>query len=286
MSNILKISAVILCLVIMLMLLIACANPTETNQTPPVGNTGTEVETEVETEAETMALMPSTDGLAFEINSDGVSYTCLGIGVCTENVIIIDTYEGLPVTHIAQEAFANHKALTGVTIGESVKDIGNSAFRGCLRLSDISLPENIIKIGMEAFQDTKYFKSASNWNNKSLYMNRCFIRENQSSQQCFILDGTLTIATAAFAQCQNLESVTIPSSVTFIGGFAFMDCRNLKSVTIPNSITSMGEAPFLLCLDLTDIYFTGTEEEWNAINGITQANIPQTTTIHYNYQPE
>jgi len=36
---------------------------------------------------------------------------------------------------------------------------------------------------------------------------------------------------------------------------------------------------------LTDIYFTGTKEEWNAIYNKSDANIPSSATIHYNYVP-
>jgi len=47
-----------------------------------------------------------------------------------------------------------------------------------------------------------------------------------------------------FYNCSGLTSITIPNSVTSIGGGAFRDCRSLTSVTIPNSVTSIGNRAF------------------------------------------
>jgi len=55
----------------------------------------------------------------------------------------------------------------------------------------------------------------------------------------------------AFDRLKNLTSVTIPDSVTRIGGLAFRGCSNLTSITIPDSVTSIGENPFAGCDKLT-----------------------------------
>jgi len=57
----------------------------------------------------------------------------------------------------------------------------------------------------------------------------------------------------AFEGCSNLTNVTIPNSVTSIGGYAFYGCENLKNVTIPNSVTSIGKNAFNECTALTGV---------------------------------
>ena len=57
----------------------------------------------------------------------------------------------------------------------------------------------------------------------------------------------------AFYGCTGLTSVTIPNSVTSIGGIVFYDCTGLTSVTIPNSVTSIGNYAFRGCIGLTSI---------------------------------
>ncbi len=53
--------------------------------------------------------------------------------------------------------------------------------------------------------------------------------------------------------CTSLTSVTIPNSVTSIGGAAFEGCSGLTTVTIPNSVTSIGDAAFNCCSSLTSV---------------------------------
>lgn len=62
-----------------------------------------------------------------------------------------------------------------------------------------------------------------------------------------------TIADQAFFYCKQLESITLPSSVTSIGNNAFDGCSNLESVIIPNSVKSIGSACFDGCSSLTSI---------------------------------
>ncbi|MBO5619905.1 MAG: leucine-rich repeat protein [Paludibacteraceae bacterium] len=50
-----------------------------------------------------------------------------------------------------------------------------------------------------------------------------------------------------------MTSVTIPNSVTSIGGLAFYSCTGLASVTIGNSVTSIGNGAFSGCSGLTSV---------------------------------
>ena len=77
--------------------------------------------------------------------------------------------------------------------------------------------------------------------------------------RCFSLES-VTIPTsvtwigyAAFQDCFSLESVTIPNSVTSIDSYAFYNCSSLQSVTIPNSVTSIGNNAFQKCSSLQSV---------------------------------
>lgn len=78
-------------------------------------------------------------------------------------------------------------------------------------------------------------------------------------------DRVTSIGDCAFEDCNHLISITIPTSVTSIGDSAFYNCYGLTSVTIPDSVTSIEHSAFYNCYQLTDVYYGGTEEEWNAI---------------------
>lgn len=63
-------------------------------------------------------------------------------------------FEGLPVTVIF-DAFAENENVTKVTIPNSVKLLGLSAFRSCTKLPEITIPENVETIGDAAFRDCR-----------------------------------------------------------------------------------------------------------------------------------
>ena len=70
-------------------------------------------------------------------------------------------------------------------------------------------------------------------------------------------DGVTFLGTGAFMRCQNLTSVTLPSTLTGIGTSAFNGCNNLPEITIPDKVTSVGNGAFTGS-KLTSITFPST----------------------------
>ncbi|MDR0876455.1 MAG: leucine-rich repeat domain-containing protein [Treponema sp.] len=60
-------------------------------------------------------------------------------------------------------------------------------------------------------------------------------------------EQVMSIEDNTFDNCWGLTSITIPSSVTNIGGWAFNMCYNLASISIPSSVTSVGPGAFRNC---------------------------------------
>ena len=54
-------------------------------------------------------------------------------------------------------------------------------------------------------------------------------------------------------------SVTLPESLTYIGGYAFNGCTSLKEITIPKNVTKLGSQMFGSCKSYITIYCEGTE---------------------------
>ncbi len=66
--------------------------------------------------------------------------------------------------------------------------------------------------------------------------------------------GVTTIAPGAFADCENLRSVTLPDSLLYIGREAFRDCESLSWVTLPEKLIGIEKKAFSGCENLTQIY--------------------------------
>ena len=61
------------------------------------------------------------------------------------------------------------------------------------------------------------------------------------------------------------KMVVIGDGVTGIGVAAFCGCTGLTSIKIPESMTNIGYMAFWGCTSLADVYYGGTERQWNAI---------------------
>lgn len=83
----------------------------------------------------------------------------------------------------------------------------------------------------------------------------------------FFLDKNISydIEEYAFWNFASLTSITIPDSVKSISDYAFSNCTFLEYVIIPDSVTSIETYAFDGA-NLENIYYSGTMEEWNAID--------------------
>ena len=68
-----------------------------------------------------------------------------------------------------------------------------------------------------------------------------------------VREGTEVICDGAFSDCEYLQFITIPNSVTSIGDEVFNGCKSLQFITIPNSVTSIGNRAFSGCKSLQSI---------------------------------
>ncbi len=110
-----------------------------------------------------------------------------------------------------------------------------------------------------------------------------------------IRQGTKVICDSAFGwgdEIMDLNSITIPESVTHIGDRAFTSCKKLISITLPKSIIHLGENPFessrisrikcysqLFESDENALYTKGKKSIISFINKeVTHFSIPKTVT--------
>ncbi|MCI8933527.1 MAG: leucine-rich repeat protein [Clostridiaceae bacterium] len=97
------------------------------------------------------------------------------------------------------------------------------------------------------------------------------------------IPGTVTaVGGAAFYDCTGLTEVNILPGVAEIGSFAFRGCSSLTRVSIPASVASIGEVGFGNAGSIKDVYYSGSEAQWKAIQISTNNSVLSRATIHYN----
>ena len=139
------------------------------------------------------------------------------------------------VTAIGDQAFWECTYLKEVTIPQSVTSIGDKAFYDCRGLTSVTIPQSVTSIGDRAFDECIHLKTLS-------------FGENSFGEN--IETNIKTIGNYAFFHCNDLESVTIPQSVTSIGREAFRFCNKMESLAINGAIESMGIGAFAGCISL------------------------------------
>ncbi|MBQ8311211.1 MAG: leucine-rich repeat domain-containing protein [Clostridia bacterium] len=85
----------------------------------------------------------------FQIENGKATLTAY-VGKDTE-VVIPSSFEGCPVTSIADRAFENCIKLESVTVPNGVVTVGWFAFSGCVHLSSVTLPDSVRSISYGAF---------------------------------------------------------------------------------------------------------------------------------------
>jgi len=91
------------------------------------------------------------------------------------------------------------------------------------------------------------------------------------------------IGGAAFYGCTILTGITIPSSVTYIGDYAFNQC-NLSSITIVEGVTYIGRDAFGSCRSLTSIAIPASVmyigiQAFSDCTSLTEITIPDSVTF-------
>ena len=159
----------------------------------------------------------------------------------------------------------HHKAIKSVVIEDGVTNVGIASFYGCSSITSVAIPEGVTSIGHSAFYDCTGMTSVALPDSVTKLEDSAFY--NCSSLTAVTIPGNVTsISNAVFYDCSALTSVTIGAGVTYISDFMFGKCSGLTSVTIPDSVKRIGEGAFDGCANLKDVHYSGSVDEWAAIN--------------------
>ena len=189
---------------------------------------------------------------------------------------------GNSVESIGAKAFDMCSKLSNLVLPESLTSIGESAFNSCKNLTSITIPSNVRYIGTYAFGNCSSLANITFCDGVTNIGNGAF--HDCAVTEIIIPDSITSIDDYAFGCCYNLTSVHIPNTVTSIGAEAFMYCNKLTSIVIPKSVTSIGNKAFYECTSFSDVYYCGTEEEWNNISiGSNNDYLLEATRYHHNF---
>ena len=211
-----------------------------------------------------------TDGLEFYLLEDGTYGVAIGTAKYLKEIVIPSTYKNKAVTYIITFGFSCGIFET-ITIPNSIKGIGDCAFKGCSSLTSITIPEGVEKIGDYAFADCNSLtnieipKSVTSIGQDSFY---CENLENvyfygMIEDWCNITLANSYCTPMYYARCfymlnENneffeLTEIVIPDTITSINDYQFYGFDNVTNIVIPTSVTTIGDEAFAGCYRLISI---------------------------------
>lgn len=217
---------------------------------------------------------PAFEGLLYEKADGAVTITGVTDDL-PESVTIPSEIDGLPVTKIAESAFAFHLTMTDVVIPESVTEIGDNAFKNCWVLKSAVLPDSLKVIPTSLFDKCEKLESVNIPSAVEKIGDRAFCRcepieefnvpanLKDFGEDCF--SGTnwmnakraetkfVTVNGVLLFGKDNTGDVLIPDDVEIIGRGAFSYDPKLINVIVPASVKKIERFGFYLCEHLKSI---------------------------------
>lgn len=128
--------------------------------------------------------------------------------------------------------------------------------RGNVIAESITIPMQynnrvVSQIKVDGFKDTPYLKEIIIGESIKTIGNGAF--SHNVSLQKVVMKNVESIGASAFAFCEKLNDIILPSSAKSIGENAFESCNNLEYINIPENIEIVSANAFLNCSKLADI---------------------------------
>ena len=225
-------------------------------------------------------IMPQNTTISLKEGITGITDWAFADCVGLSNISIPNS-----VSFIGTSAFDNCSSLSAISLPKKLAYLGWQAFRNCTSLQSITFASGVTYMGYNAFQNTKWLKNqadgvvyAGNW----AYT---FKGEMSSNTKITLKAGTRGIADYAFEWQTGLNSITVPSSITFIGNSSFSYCKFLTSVNIPDDAkVGIGSFAFENCTSLTTINIPNSMETlcggvFSGCSALKTITIPNSITL-------
>ena len=148
------------------------------------------------------------------------------------------------VKAIGDKAFKGLKANKEIVLPKGLEHIGDEAFANYVPVTPLSLPSTVRTIGSSAFTECKMAPDLV-IPGKVKEIGDYAFSYSEGIETISIGKGVKHVGIGSFQGLENVETVVIPNGVERIGKSCFAACFNLKTVTLPSSLKKIGDGAFM-----------------------------------------
>lgn len=179
----------------------------------------------------------------------------------------VDIPEELTRWNAAEVLGEDYKKRDTIKIPKGVVRIEDQAFYEC-DAQTIIIPSTVTRIGDSQKWGLVYYG---------------VFEECENLQSIEIPESVTYIGDKAFKDCKSLKTVTLNEGLTIIKKDAFSDCTSLKEITMPKSVTSIGVGAFFGCSSLKKVVLTENisvieDSTFDDCSALTDITIPEGVT--------
>ena len=168
------------------------------------------------------------------------------------------------VTSVMSQAFAGCAALTELTVPGTVAEIGTGAFSGCTGLTAAVFAPGVRSLGAYALSGCTALRRVDLPDGMTLLGSGLF-SGCTALAELPLPDDVARVEPRLCENCTALQTVVLPAAMTEVPRGLLRGCTGLRRVTVQGAVTAVGDGAFSGCDALTDVYFTGTRPQWDAV---------------------
>ncbi len=168
------------------------------------------------------------------------------------------------VTSVMSQAFAGCAALTELTVPGTVAEIGTGAFSGCTGLTAAVFAPGVRSLGAYALAGCTALRRVDLPDGMTLLGSGLF-SGCTALAELPLPDDVAWVEPRLCENCTALQTVVLPAVMTEVPRGLLRGCTELRRVTVQGAVTAVGDGAFSGCDALTDVYFTGTRPQWDAV---------------------
>jgi hypothetical protein len=217
---------------------------------------------------------------------DGYQVTAIGEKAFDNLANVKNIYISKTIRTIADKAFYKCTGLTEIMIPANVTSIGKQIFLGCDNLATLYYDSSYAPAEGETFvKNTGLKKIVFGDNLTTIPSYICYNCDNL--EEIILSENTEYIGYYAFYYCTSVKQITLPDGLIDTGWYAFYgmniteiiipdsvetiynsfrDCKKLERIVFPVSVITVPNQTFIYCSSIKEVYYTGDELEWSAIN--------------------